>query len=197
MAVISIKNKTKSGSLLNGNAPYIPSDYESIQTVTVGSGGASSVTFSSIPSTYQHLQIRGIGRTNIGGASVLDNVVLQFNGVTTTTYDVHFLNGNGTSAGSGNSTTRDNAIFLRATGDVATSGSFGVAVCDILDYANTSKNKTIRSLSGYDNNGNGELFLWSGLWRNTAAISSITIFQNGNTANLVQYSSFALYGIKG
>lgn len=170
--------------------------FESISTVTVGAGGAANVEFTSIPSTYTHLQIRGIGRTALGG-SVLDNVVFQFNGDTATNYGVHYLSGDGASVVSGSSTPRDNAIFLRSTGSSATSGNFGVAVCDILDYANTNKFKTIRSLSGYDNNGSGEFFFLSGLWRSTSAITSIKIFENGNLANLSQYTTFALYGVKG
>jgi len=167
---------------------------EAISAITL-SAAQSSVEFNNIPGTYTHLQIRAIGRTNLGG-SVLDNVVFQFNSDTGSNYTVHHLNGNGSSASAGADTPRNNTIFLRATGSSATSGNFGLAVCDILDYANTNKFKTIRSLSGYDNNGSGELFFWSGLWRNTAAISSISIFENGNLANISQYSSFTLYGIK-
>ena len=70
MAVISLKNKLKSGSLLVGNEYYNPTEFESIATVTVGSGGSSTISFTSIPGTYKHLQVRGIGRTN--RADVLD-----------------------------------------------------------------------------------------------------------------------------
>jgi hypothetical protein len=167
---------------------------EPITGITLTSS-QSTITFNNIPSTYSHLQVRAIGRTALGG-SVLDNVVFQFNGDTENNYTVHYLNGNGSSAVAGADTPRNNTIFLRATGSSATSGNFGVAVCDVLDYANTNKFKTIRSLSGYDNNGSGELFFLSGLWRSTSAISSITIFENGNLANIVSGSQFALYGVK-
>jgi hypothetical protein len=68
---------------------------------------------------------------------------------------------------------------------------------DILDYANTNKYKTVRTLSGYDlNNATyGALRSYSGLWMNTNAITSIKFYADG--VNLAQYSQFALYGIKG
>jgi hypothetical protein len=70
---------------------------------------------------------------------------------------------------------------------------FGALVIDILDYTNTNKNTTIRSLGGYDANGSGYLQLESMLWNNTAAINQIVL----GTGGWAQYSSFALYGIKG
>ena len=74
---------------------------------------------------------------------------------------------------------------------------FGANVLDILDYANTSKYTTARILGGIDINGSGgNIRLDSGVWMNTAAVTSLTI--SPTTANnFVQYSSFALYGIKG
>jgi hypothetical protein len=67
---------------------------------------------------------------------------------------------------------------------------------DILDYANTSKNKTIRMLSGNDRNGSGDIILISGLWASTSAINQIDL-RLESAANFAQYSQFALYGIKG
>ena len=69
---------------------------------------------------------------------------------------------------------------------------FGTFIVDILDYANTNKYKTMRALDGFDANGSGYAVLWSGNWRSTSAVSTITI--TGGT--FAQYSSFALYGIK-
>lgn len=160
--------------------------YESIATVTVGAGGSSSITFSSIPSTYKHLQIRAMA---LGG-----NVYAygNYNGDTGANYTFHNLAGDGASAtaGAGTSQTRN---FL----SIGVSSSYPqVFVTDILDYANTNKYKTVRSLSGTDTNGGtGYAVLWSGAWLNTSAINSIVITPSGGTWN--QYSSFALYGIKG
>ena len=175
------------GSLSTGVPPVVPNSYESIATSIVGSGGSSSITFSSIPSTYAHLQLRqfinGTSSTNFKG---------QFNGDTGNNYAVHYLlgDGSGVDAGAGTS------INYYANGLInSTSNTFAVSIVDILDYSSTSKNTTTRTLTGYDNNGSGLIILYSGLWLNTAAINSITIFPNTGTFN--QYSSFALYGIKG
>jgi hypothetical protein len=177
--------------LLSGGLP--PTDYESIQTVTVGSGGQASVTFSSIPSTYTHLQIRGIGRSSTGGTG-RQIVRMQFNSDTGANYSFHDLYGNGTiaQASAGTSTTYAYMALIPNSGETA--NSFGVSITDILDYANTNKNKTTRALTGADLNGSGVSDLTSGGWRNTAAISSITL--TPDTGSFVQYSSFALYGIK-
>lgn len=169
-------------------------DYESISTVTVGAGGSSSITFSSIPSTYKHLQIRGIVRSTTSGTDS-DSVYGSFNGDTTNTnYFTHALAGNGsvTYAYGVNSI---NGFSVGSCGKAGTTANaFGVSVVDILDYANTNKYKTVRVLQGNDRNGLGDVFLQSGLWMNTNAVTSITIVMASN--NLAQYSSFALYGIK-
>jgi hypothetical protein len=75
-----------------------------------------------------------------------------------------------------------------------TNTQFSAAVVDILDYNNINKNKTIRSLNGRDNNGSGDIYLTSGLWNNTSAIDSITIV--APSATFIEYSQFALYGVK-
>ena len=174
----------------------VAGDYQSIVTTTVGAGGASSISFTSIPSTFQHLQIRFLART--ARANQEDNVQLTFNSDSGNNYAAHVLYGDGATAGSfsdGSSITFNTRSVVAAAS--ATSGVFGVGVVDILDYASTSKNKTVRSLNGYDNNGAGQVRLSSGLWmNNTTAINSITIV-SANAANLSQYSQFALYGIKG
>jgi hypothetical protein len=195
MAVISIKNKIKSGSLLVGNAPFIPNDYESIATVTVGSGGASSIDFTSIPSTYQHLQIRILARG--AAATNFISAGIRFNSDTGSNYAIHQLLGSGSAASSGSdiNITSIYRTFIPAANQ--TSGRFGAGVVDILDYANTNKNKTTRTLTGFDLNGSGYIILRSGLWRSTSAVSSITLFDADNAGGFAEYSSFALYGIKG
>jgi hypothetical protein len=76
------------------------------------------------------------------------------------------------------------------------SDTYGVAIVDILDYANTSKNTTTRVLSGWDNNGSGIVSFNSGLWVNTAAVNSITLRQ-GEGTQFASNTTAALYGIKG
>jgi hypothetical protein len=118
--------------MLSGGAA--PTDYESIATTTVGAGGAASVTFSSIPSTYSHLQIRLMGRTN--RAATLDNVKITFNSDTGANYKAHYLAGDGSTAYANVTSVSPNAVGI---GYVSASTAFIVSVCDILDYANTNK----------------------------------------------------------
>lgn len=161
--------------------------YESIATVTVGSGGSSTITFSSIPSTYSHLQIRYIAKNTAAGT----DGYIQFNSGTDSVYR-HQLYGTGTSATS--SANSGIAYILFNPGSSGTS-MFGVGVIDILDYASSSKAKTVRTLTGYDLNGSGTVGLSSALWTSTSAITEVSIKSAGT--NFAEYSHFALYGIKG
>lgn len=157
-------------------------DFDSIATVTVGSGTSASIDFTSISTDYAHLQIRGIFK--MSGGDQWNNI--KFNNETTdTTYKTHSLYGQGSSAVSENA----NVNFLLGNGS-----GFSGFVIDILDYANTNKFTTVRALYGGDYNGSGAIFFQSVLWRNTAAVNRITI--NGASSNFQQYSHFALYGIK-
>jgi hypothetical protein len=176
--------------------PPVTSSYESIATVTVGSGGAADVTFSSIPSTFKHLQIRYIART-ARASFPDDNLAIQLNGNTGSVYAQHQLNGNGSTASSGGGSSLTDMRLGRLTGSTALTGNFAPGVIDILDYANTNKNRTLRSLTGNDNNGSGDITLMSGLYQSTTAVSSIKLFSQTGSNNFAQYSSFALYGIKG
>lgn len=194
IATSSLKTLNKYDSFLGGNTAYIPVSYDSIATVSVGAGGSSTVSFTSIPSTYKHLQIRGIARTN--RSSLLDGVGVQLNSDTGTNYGYHTLLGSGASAVVDVALSLTKMTAAIVAGNTATSGAMGIFVADILDYTNTSKYKTMKSLGGYDANGNGYSSFYSGLWRNTSAITSITLSSTDATG-LLQYSSFGLYGIKG
>lgn len=183
--ILGIYASQISGHLFN----FPANSYESISTVTVGSGGASTVTFSSIPSTYTHLQIRSLNQT---GA----NAVIRFNSdASGTNYRAHYIEGDGTniSAGTVQAGGYDGGYAIVGKGPV--SNTYGGAIIDILDYANTNKYKVSRGISGIDQNGSGYLDYISSVWMSTAAISSITFASVGTT--FAQYSSFALYGIKG
>ena len=168
-----------------------------LQVVTVGAAGASSVTFSSIPSTYTHLQIRWIARDS-GTTNNFRAIKLQFNSDTGSNYSQHILFSDGSSVTAYSATSDDSAGTDGVAGMIPdsqkTASAFAAGVWDILDYANTSKYKTARLLVGCDLNGSGRMSLSSGLWMNTNAITSITIADNND--NFVQYSQFALYGVK-
>lgn len=185
---------TLAGIIASSGGAAAGGDYESISTVTVGAGGASSVTFSSIPSTYQHLQVRFIAR--ISTSDTAENTWLRFNGDTGSNYSYHFLDGNGSSASAGGAASQTRILAGRAGAASSGSNIFGVNVLDVLDYASTNKNTTARILGGIDRNGDGNIRLDSGAWFNTAAVTSLTITPTTSN-NFVQYSHFALYGIKG
>ena len=173
----------------------LPGSYDSIATFNLTSS-TTTVTFSSIPQTYKHLQIRGIARST--RAVTLEGAWAYFNNDTsTTTYAVHGLAGDGASASAyaiptPNSGGLQCGLIPAAS---ATSSIFGGFVMDVLDYTSTNKNKVTRSLTGADLNGSGTIRLISGLWLNTAAITTIKFDTQGG-GDFPQYSSFALYGIK-
>ena len=185
-------------SFLAGNEKFVPFEptgsYDSIATVTVGSGGASNVTFNSIPQTYTHLELRWIYRMRDYSASA-SQAYIPFNGVRNGLYSLHSLVGNGTSvSASGNGGLSETYIQL-GTGPTAIANAFGAGVTSFLDYTNTNKNKAMLNIGGYENNGSGAIVINTGLIPITAALSSFSITpQDGNFA---EYSQFALYGIKG
>lgn len=173
-------------------------DFFQIATTTVGAGTASSITFSSIPQTYTHLQIRFSAQSNDTANSGLGNNRLNgyFNAdETATNYYSHYLIGNGSTA------VADAEQVAKWAGDCTrnSSAGWGTVVIDILDYTNTNKFTTTRCLTGWSNNdavdGNGSVRIVSGLWRNTAAITSIKIAPEA-AVNFKQYSRFDLYGVK-
>lgn len=173
--------------------------YELIETQILSSS-TPSITFSSLgtySSTYKHLQLRMTGRSDRGSFD-RDVFYLRLNGDTGANYATHVLVGAGNnvySAAGSSVTSMDIGSYLPATGSV--SGQFGGYVVDLLDTYSTTKNKTMRSLSG----GDVESFasgvtLSSGVWLNTASVTSITAF-SGTSSNLITGSRFSLYGIKG
>ncbi len=182
------------GILASQNYPRSTNSYESIATTTVGAGGAASITFSSIPSTYQHLQIRFITRVNV--ADTGENIWLRFNGDTGGNYSYHYAQGDGTTAAAAGTGSFTRNLVGRTAGNSTGANIFGVGIIDILDYANSNKNKTVRSLNGIDTNGAGVINLMSGGWFNTSAVTSINLAETSGNS-FVQYSQFALYGIKG
>jgi len=190
--------------MLAGNSAFVfvPHSFESIATVTVDSGGAAHVEFTSIPGTYKHLQVRYIARSTFTGSDYAQNLDTQFNSDTGSNYANHTLIAYTGGYAATTASAETTQTRIRTSSGLAngswTSNMFGGGVIDILDYANTNKYKTVRSLAGAE--GNSSTFvsiiaLSSGLWQSTSAITSIKIVTTNG--NLAQYSSFALYGIKG
>ncbi len=187
-------------SMLAGNDAYIPVSFESIATVT-GNGSSSTLTFSSIPQTYQHLQIRGISKITTLVTTV--ELRLQINGDTGTNYANHTLRGDGAATQTTGQITRsyinttETNVGSRTSAPYDMTNIFGVSIWDIHDYTSTTKFKTVRYFAGINANvadTGFELNLGSGLWRSTSAITSISLVATDPFTTTTQ---FALYGIKG
>ena len=182
----SITTGDKYISMLAGNSAYMPPSYESIATL-VGDGSATSLTFSSIPSTYKHLQIRAIGRNSSG--------YIRFNADTGANYARRWLRGTGAAVTAVGGASQNEMYGFEFTDNGDTANVYGVGIMDIHDYASTTKNKTLKSFTGKDLNGSGSVYLYSGVWLSTSAITSITIYSPAAAPTTA--STFALYGIKG
>ena len=176
----------------------LPSGFYSIATYAVTSGGTSSVTFSSIPSGYTHLQIRASVQS-ARTSNAYDGFAIQLNSDTGSNYAYHQLledNRPYIQTISATSQTYINVSPIAAL--YGTSNVTSALVMDILDYANTSKNKTIKILTGYDTAQSGIISggigFDSGLWQSTSAVNSITLF--GATNGFTSKTQFALYGVK-
>lgn len=161
-----------------------------IASATPGNGTA--VTFANISQTFSHLQLRIFGRGASATSTASVGITIN-NDNTANIYYLHELIGNGSSPTS--SATPNNQFTTfgnRTTGSTATANVFGNFIIDILDYTNTSKNKTLRSIGGVDLNGSGTVGLNSGLYLSTAAVSSLLINSDGGWA---AGSRIDLYGI--
>jgi hypothetical protein len=168
--------------------------YDALATITVPSGGVSAINFSSIPSDYQHLQIRASMLSSIAGGVV--NMTINN---TTTPYSRHRLVGYGPGTPDASATTGSSNICI--FGDFTGTGATPIPaalVMDILDYRSTTKNKTIRILTGVDRNGSGEIELLSAQWFPTTPvpITSLNFTIGGSVSSFSQYTQFSIYGVK-
>lgn len=187
----SFTNLTKYDSFLAGNPSYAPPSYDSIATVIVGSGGAANITFSSIPSGYTDLQIRLFVRPT---STSNGPVFMQCNGDTGSNYTRHSVRGDGTTLFTSGTASTTSMYFNGFNTYAGATDRPTISIIDILDYKNTNKYKTVRTLAGLENNGSGEVGQYSGMWMSTNAITSIKLFDN---VNYGEYTKAALYGIKG
>jgi len=174
------------GMMASGATGSKQSSYESISTVTVGGAGSSEISFTSIPSTYAHLQIRGFVTDNATNG----NLQLKYNSTALTRS--HDILSEGAGAAGGSTDSGAAVIYNQRTN----TGQF-VVILDILNYANTTTNKTFKVLSGGDKNGAGRIRFGSGFLDSTSAISSLSMAFNSGGGTFPQYTQFALYGIKG
>lgn len=178
-----------------GVAPSAAGAYEQLETTVLT--GVNSVTFSNLNSTYgstyQHLQLRMVVQSTRG--SSLDGIMVRFNGDTAANYSYHFLQGGNPSSVTSSAAANADKIFGGYIPGTTNSTSWSPSIMDILDAFETTKNKTTRSLTGQiDPNWQLTTFC-SGSWRNTAALTSITIFSDVGT-NFSIGSRISLYGLR-
>jgi hypothetical protein len=171
------------------------SDYELIETRTVGTA-TSSVVFSSLDtyaSTYKHLQIRYVARST--RTEVNDGIQIRVNGNNGSNYSRHNLAAGGGAVSSTAGVSVTSTISLPIPANSATGSAFGAGVIDILDAYSTTKNKTLRGFGGISSSFT-EIAFQSGLFMNTAAITSLT-FESTTSNNIAVNTRFSIYGVKG
>lgn len=165
----------------------MPNTYQVIASVTVGSGGASAITFNSIPGTYTDLLVTCSGRAS--GSFGSGTLTLKFNG-SSSNYSMRMLNGNGSAA----SSATDTSLYGILPAANIAANTFGSAQFYILNYA-SSNNKSVSTETVLEQNAtDGIMYNFAGLWSDTSAITSIEL--SSNAGNFVQYSTAVLYGIK-
>jgi hypothetical protein len=171
--------------------------YDALSTVTL-SATTSSVTFVGIPQGYKHLQIRYIARTDMNSGGAWSPNSLRFNSDAGSNYAIHSLYGVGTSVGSEGYASQTNVTAGYGAPTTNVASSFAGNIVDILDYASTTKNKTIRTLNGVENNGSGIVIQLSGGWFSTSPINTITfgMYGGNNGSNYLSGSTFTLYGVR-
>jgi hypothetical protein len=170
--------------------------YTLISSNTVGSGGASSISFTSIPGTYTDLLVKVSARGTDNSANGWNNGYLTFNS-SATGYASNILIGRGdlsAAAFTGTSTELGYAFYL--SNSVTTSNTFASTDIYIPNYTG-SNNKSVSSDFVEENNAARAIMgLQAGLWSNSSAITSITLAPAAGAGNFVQYTTATLYGIK-
>ena len=166
--------------------------YESIASFTAGSSGLQTISFTSIPATFKHLQIRYVSRNQAAS----DATLLRFNNESAGQYSAHRLSNQGSFAVDGYANTNHGELPTVGYSGIG-AGVYGFGVIDILEYANTNIYKTVKMRGGMRDvsSSTGSTAFNSMNWRSLSAITSIQIIPSPNWVE--QYSVFSLYGIKG
>lgn len=176
-------------AVAGASAPAVAGSFDLLETALISTNTAS-VTFDTSTYAalgYKHLQIRMVTKLSQSGTTTDQR--LRFNGVTSTSYSAHRLLGNGSSVVSQNYTSATSSLIGLVDGDQFTAG-----VIDILDAFSSTKNTTVRCLFGAKGAAS-EVMLTSGLFYDTTAISSITLFPI--VYNYLAGSRLSIYGLKG
>jgi hypothetical protein len=176
----------------------MPNTMTLIGAVTVGSGGASSVAFSSIPGTYTDLCLKLSTRSS-GSSGTYDPMRILINSSTYSAFSMRGLYGTGTSAGNDAPGTTDSNLFGYTSNSTNTANAFGSAEIYIPNYTSTSYAKSMSIETVSETNGTGGIvYTSSSLWNpgTQAAVTSITISPYSGASTFAQYSTAYLYGIK-
>lgn len=197
LSTASISTGVKRSKVWDQSAVYSLTAYDSIATVTLSSP-AASITFSSIPQTYVHLQVRGIMRANTTNQTS-SSLYVTLNSDSNANYSSHRIYGNNTSVAynsNANSTPLNSLGIGSGTGPNSLANTFAANLIDILDYTNTNKNTTLKGWHASEQNStNDSYMLVNSLgWNNTAAVTTIRFDSNGT--QFETGTTFALYGIK-
>lgn len=151
----------------------------------------SSVTFSDIPASYTHLQLRIVARST--AATTLNNITLRLNGDTGSNYGYQSLKGDGSSGTSGYSSSYQTYGYVANMPGASASTGWCATIVDILDYKNTNKIKTMKTFGG--NAGYLDVTMFNTLWNSTSAISSIVVADHSGSASFAAGTRISLYGV--
>ena len=186
---------TKSSKIWDGQT--FSGNYDCISSVTLDSSGGG-IQFANIPQNYTHLELRYVARCiSTDSTNGVMSIRITFNSVGTNTYDYTVMKGvgNATTVASGEINKTNGPIVGLIAGNGIGSGYFSSGVIEILDYTNTNKNKVTRSVTGCEVSGTlSEVAIYGGLWRSTAAITTIDLAADGG--GFGRYTNVALYGVK-
>ena len=171
----------------------MPATYEPIATTTLGSA-TNKITLSSIPSTYTDLRLVFVAARG-EAASGAGLITYNNSGLGTTLYSQSEINGNGSAAASGRSTSQGYLVASRVAGGGFTDTNPALFTMDIFSYSG-STNKTCLMTKQQDNNGSGAVAYNVGLWSSTSAINRIDIQADGGAGTFAIGSTLTLYGIK-
>jgi hypothetical protein len=190
LSTASISTGVKSSKFWDQSTAISNNSYESIATAIVGAGGATSVSFTSIPQTYTHLEVRA----TMLNASNFYTVKLRFNSDTGANYPTSQLVSFNATSFSGSGPDADTGAMIGIGARNVTSYSSAI-VAKIYEYSKTNLYKRWVGQGGVDGNGTGQTKVSYGYWANQNAITNIYCYADGSTMN--EYTQFALYGIKG
>jgi hypothetical protein len=165
--------------------------FTKIESITVGSGGITTIEFSSIPSTYTDLCVKASLRTS--RATITDNLTVRFN-LSTTGYSVVRLRGDGVSASSTTASAQTGiSLVASINGSTGTANTFSNQEIYIPNYASANNKSVSIDSVGENNSTTAYQFLLDGLWEDSTAINNIRL---SSVNDFVQYSTATLYGIK-